>query len=349
MVDTNSARGRLAGAAHTLLDPGASRERLRDAARALFERCSELAGPLSEGGGQVEGRARLPDGLAVPPPLAAACILDELRTARFLQGLAAAIEVARTRFGEPVEVLYAGCGPFAPLFLPLAALLPEGSARFMLLDAQPQAIDCVRRLTRACGLAQWLDTAEVADACAWRPPRPPHVLVTESMLAGLRDEGQVAILRALAPQLAPGGLIVPEELTLEACLVDMALGSGALAAQPRRSLGEVLRLRADDLRRGLPLDERPAPWPTAPGIRRPAAERALPAVRLSVPDDAGYALHVLLLTRVRLFGSLELCEGDSGLTCPIVMAALGRVDPGDVLEFRYLLGSAPQLDARVVM
>src|SRR5262249_38287209 len=77
----------------------------------------------------------LPAGPAISPLDAGRCLLDPRRTAIFLRGLHAAVQEAKRRFpGEVIHVLYAGCGPFAPLCLPLLPLLAGQAVRFTLID-----------------------------------------------------------------------------------------------------------------------------------------------------------------------------------------------------------------------
>jgi hypothetical protein len=319
-----AARARLTAVARVLLDPAAEPGEAFTAAQTLFDLCCEQGGfDGSPGARSLEG-LRLPAGVAIAPLAAARCVLDFARTRAFLRGVDAALATARARFGDLVEVLYAGCGPFAPLFLPLTTALPAGAARFTLLDAHAASIDCVRRLARAFDAERWLAAAEMGDACTWRAPRAPHVIVAEVMQAGLEREPQVAVTRALAPQLAPGGVFVPEEITLSVALADLSREFGLAPAPARVELGDVFRLRAD-----VP------PVPPSP-------------VRVAVPADAGPSRPVLLLTRVRVHGEIELRECDSGVTYPRVLGALGQVGPGAVLEFRYRPGPDPGLDARVV-
>ena len=68
---------------------------------------------------------RTPNGLAVSPTMAAMCADDYMRTIMFLRGLHdAVVERLKRISGRPLRVLYAGCGPYATLAVPLMTLFP---------------------------------------------------------------------------------------------------------------------------------------------------------------------------------------------------------------------------------
>src|SRR5215475_10677268 len=95
----------------------------------------------------------LPAGSAISPLDAARCLLDPWRTAIFLRGVYDAIQEAQRRFpGEVIHVLYAGCGPFAPLCLPLLPLLAGQAVHFTLLDVHARAIESVQAIMAALRL-----------------------------------------------------------------------------------------------------------------------------------------------------------------------------------------------------
>ena len=91
-----------------------------NAAAGLYSLCSSVTG-IDEYSAHADdsGGTRLPSGEAISPRDAARCVLDYSRTSKFLRGLYASILEARQRFPDAaIEILYAGCGPFAPLAIP---------------------------------------------------------------------------------------------------------------------------------------------------------------------------------------------------------------------------------------
>lgn len=318
------ARERLAAGAAPLLDPLAAAGEQRAAAERLFELCCELAGLPRDGAGLADEPTRLSQGRALGPLSAARCLLDFKRTATFLQGLRAALDEARGRFGGPAEVLYAGCGPFAPLFLPLTSVLPEGAARFTLLDLHEQAVATLRRLVLACQAEPWLAEAHVADAFAFEPGRPAQVVVVESMQRALEHEPQVALMHHLAGRLAPGGLLLPEEIELSVALADLGCEFGSGVERVRTRLGSLLRVGSR--------------------ARADGGPAAAASLRCRVPDGAAPG-HALVLTHLRVHGPHALGDYDSGITYPMVLHGLGVLDPGCEFEVRWRGGPDPVVEA----
>lgn len=327
-------RAALRSLTETLLAPRTDSTTLQEAAEALYGLCARLA-EFDEIAAP-DASLQLTQGVALDVLSAASCIRDATRTSRFLQGVRAAVEVARSRFESPVRVLYAGCGPFAPLALPLTTVLSPEHVRFTLLNVDPGATDLLLRLVHALDAATWIDAVKTADALEWRATSPPHVIVVECMQRALTREPQVALMRHLAPQLAPGGLFVPQEIRLDACLADLRHELGAQLdeaplsdnAQVDVELGTIMDLRAAALQHG-------AAAPAGP-------------VQVVVPAYAGAERHLLVRTLIRVFESVMLGDRESGITQPLVMHALGHVASGTRLEFRYEYGPDPGPRCRVV-
>ncbi len=77
----------------------------------------------------------LQNGVAINPQAAAFCIMDYQRSVVFIRGVYSAIKTARRRFeGQSIKILYAGCGPFATLLLPLLTKFQPGELDIFFLD-----------------------------------------------------------------------------------------------------------------------------------------------------------------------------------------------------------------------
>ncbi|MFL5080677.1 MAG: hypothetical protein ACJ8DU_12175, partial [Microvirga sp.] len=113
----------------------------------------------------------LPDGDAISPESAARCILDYTRTSQFLRGLRLALQAALERFSErPLDILYAGCGPFAPLGLLLTHRFGPLDVRFTLIDIHELSLSSARRVFEAFGRGEFIGDCLACDAATYRHP-----------------------------------------------------------------------------------------------------------------------------------------------------------------------------------
>jgi len=272
----------------------------------------------------------VPAGSASSPLDAGRCLLDVRRTAIYLRGVHDAIKEAQLRFPEEViHVLYAGCGPFASLCLPLLPLLAGQAVHFTLLDVHARAIESVQAILAALRLDGAKVDCLVRDATQYRHPdqRPLHVVVSETMQRALEKEPQVAILMNMAPQLTPGGLMVPETIAVDAVLTDMAqeLGGNSRVPEPwsnRVPLGRILELDR----------ERACAWAAA------GVPSHLPPARISLPSCVAAQNSLVLTTTIRTFGMHQLREYESGLTHPLMVNGWRA---GEDVEFTYQLCDKP--------
>jgi len=294
--------------------------------RLLAERLSGI--DMSAGLNIGEGQSWLPSGLAVSPVNAALCAREFLRSAAFIQGAGAALEQAATRCeGRPVRVLYAGCGPFAFLLLPLMALWPPGRAQFTLLDIHEEALAPARALVTALGLDAAVAAWVRADAATVRldPEALPDVIVSETMSAALLREPQVAITRNLLGQ-APAALMVPAEVRVDCVLCERPDETGAW--QETLSLGQVFALDAAAV----------ASWDAAP-------DGVLPGATLILPEPRMPRRRLRLLTEITVFGDIVLTRGQCSLNTPRYLAFPAELQGGQRLQFRYRLGPNPGIEA----
>jgi hypothetical protein len=270
----------------------------------------------------------LPSGKAIAPKWAAACVLDFARTAAFLRGTEAALHAALARFPErPIEMLYAGCGPFAPFALMLATRFDPAQVRVTLLDVNPRSLECARGLFESFGSAHIVRAAVQADAATyvWPCERPLHVVLIETMQRALEKEPQAAVVLNLAPQLCEGGILVPERIAVDLCLYDPAR---EFSVANSHGTFEDTRLR---LCLGTALEL------TAESARSLARNGDYPVTVLDVPADACH-LPAMLRTTITVFGDHSLGEYASGITTPLHLPDLGGARR---IRVRYVGGPQP--------
>lgn len=115
------------------------------ALRDLFERRTHFC--IDQDRDIATGQTRLASGLAISPTLAAMCARELFRTLAFIRGLAEAINDAMHP-DRPVRVLYAGCGPYALLAVPLMTVFSSAQVTFTLMDIHQECLDSAQALDR---------------------------------------------------------------------------------------------------------------------------------------------------------------------------------------------------------
>lgn len=323
LATLHASQAGLARIARTIADPARSLESLIGVTgelQAFVERHTQLvmesANPLTEGG------STLPSGRAISPLQAALCAREMLRSAAFIQGLASAIR-ARLNDAAPVAVLYAGCGPFALLALPLMAIFSPRQVQFTVLEVHEEALGHARTLIDELGYNAHVAAFVCTDAATWRiaPDAVPDVIVSETMNTALGKEPQVAIMRNLFAQ-APQATLVPSAISVHVG------AEGNTSAEPCSEWGKVFEINAQRI-----LD-----WQSIDAPRLPAASITLPA-------DLGYGAR--LLTRIEVYGEIRLGDYDSSLNLPLQLPGKPTLKGKETLAFSYQLGSAPGLACEV--
>jgi hypothetical protein len=335
--------------ADELLSHQAGDDGLSAAVTELYSMCSSVTGIEGSKHADDSDGTGLRDGTAISPEDAARCVLDYGRTSKFLRGIHAAILEAQKRFPNTViEILYAGCGPFAPLAIPLTSRFSSTEIQFTLLDIHKRSLDAAQRIFQAFGLTTFVRGYIQCDAASYKQDAPHviHIVVVEAMQAALEKEPQVAITINLARQLCPAGIFIPERIAVDCYLCDLtkefttlpaeaddanSLSAGSGKSKVRVKLGGVLVLTAESCRQALASGNS--------GEHR--GESLSPTVTLDVPKDLDGEFNLMLLTTINVFDSIALGDYESGLTYPKILYDLGKVRRGTKIELEYHLGDRP--------
>jgi len=311
----------------------------------LIAETGKLAGLLVErsdfhieaGRDIASGETRTDNGLAISPTMAALCLREPVRTAAFIRGAAQAIRDKCSVTDRPLRVLYAGCGPYAPLVIPLMSLFPSRMAQYTLLDLHARSLESSRAIVHALGFSGHVSGYVHEDACSYSIPdhQKPDIIISETMNACLDKEPLVAIACRLLDQ-APDAVILPSRVGIDACLMDVSKEFRLLESdhvgelpKPRRDrvfLGRVFELNAENARS----------WASMNVDR-------LPANRIFIPSPLEERYQAMLLTRVQVYGKIELRDYDSSISCPRPVRGAMPIRGGEVLQFYYRLAQEPAL------
>lgn len=326
----------------TILDESTSRTRLREVLDDFSRLCTQVGGikaDVSFDGGA--GDELLPTGVAINPQAAAHCVADYGRTVAFIRGVNAAIAALLPRVDSgPLKILYAGCGPFATLLLPLIGRFGCNQLEVTLLDIHSEALDCVNRLVEHFGLAQYGISTVQADASVYQHHEPLHLIVAETMQKALEQEPQLAVTANLVPQLHPQGEFVPQEVAVDLCLAQLA----TVTTKPgfvcpaeidvhKRQVASLVRLNRSQISPVMATSEQD---------KLTGATQVLATV-VSIPGRLlGPGAELVMFTRIQVFGPYTLEDYESEITLPSKVHDIPTPVASAEVAVAYHLGKYPR-------
>ncbi len=292
---------------------------------------------------------RLQTGKATSPADAVNCFSDTLRTVKYIRGGYQAIQDLQKIFpNERLHVVYAGCGPFAPLMLPLCALFTPDKLSLTLIDIHRESLDSVKLLARSLDLESSIKEYLCEDASLYRFPEevPIHMMVSETLVQGLIIEGHVSIVHNFSDQILENGIIIPETIIVDAKYIRPEVefqpcppllppgiaGPRSRAVQSQRiTMGRVFDVSLE-----------------AAGTWKESAchdvnnHVILPANTLDTPEDIPAGYEFALFTELKIYKDIVLREYESGLTHPLI-TNFQPLDGGKRLAFCYAVNDEPSL------
>lgn len=331
-----------------LLDEASPSASLRDALDAFAQLCSDVSGIAPDPSFDAwAGDSLLEDGVAIAPEAAAHCVKDYQRSVVFIRAVNAAINAARARFAnQQIEILYAGCGPFATLLLPLLGRFKAGELDVHLLDIHRQSLDSAQRLIEHFGLQVHRIQYVQGDACSYRHPGKPHLIIAETMQKSLEQEPQFAVTANLATQLHDRGMFIPEKIEVTLCLADLEAESDAIKRGESLDTDTLVKAgRRYPLATVVHLTHESA----AALLQRAKKDKAtgviaLEPVDVTLPNIAGLQdFSAALFTRIQVYEQYQLRDYESEITLPLRCTEMTPLQPGDQYQAQLQLGSYPRV------
>ncbi|MEP5766690.1 MAG: class I SAM-dependent methyltransferase [Halieaceae bacterium] len=307
----------LATIASTILDETRSPAAVRAALDQFQQLCSDHSGvePDRSFSAWAED-SFLDSGVAINPQAAAHCVTDYRRSVVFIRALHAALQDALQQFTQrPLQILYAGCGPYATLLLPLLQYFRPGELEIHLLDIHQRSLDSVAQLLAHFQLEAHNISLVHADASDYQHPEALQLIVAETMQKSLEQEPQVAVTTNLAAQLCAGGIFLPQQIDVELGLTERE--------QALHTPGDYLPLaRAFTLRAD-----------SAPELA--SVELVIPAIERLEQHSA------LLFTSIQVYRQYRLQAYEAEITLPRPCPELMPLRAGARHKLHYRLGSYP--------
>lgn len=263
----------------------------------------------------------LDSGKAISTAGAAHCLLEMVRTAKFLRGIKEAfdakIQANTTNF--PINVLYAGTGPYATLVTPLLQLYGTSQLQVDLLDINEESLQSAIRVITDLGFGQFIRTTIIDDAAKIKLNSAYDVVISETMQAALKKEPQVAIMQNLIPQCSANTIFIPQEITVNAELISKEKWNSATYIFDtiyRIELGEVVRVNSETLNR--------------------IGQKKV----FAMAKNNSNCKTLILTTNITVFGNHRLANSDCSLTLPLKMNNVAD-NQSEHVSFWYEQGNVP--------
>lgn len=290
----------------------------------------------------------LPGGVAINPQAAAHCVQDYQRSVVFIRGVHAAINALKFRFADtPLEILYAGCGPFATLLMPLLGKFSPDDLNITLLDIHQSSLDSAELVLEKFGLGAHAAHTVQGDACVYKHPQKLHLVIAETMQKSLEQEPQFAVTANLAPQVFAEGVFIPQRIEVSLSLADLEK--------------ETVFYHTPDTANPPSPDESPRRYPIATlcslspdnaatqcqaALYNPHSEKLeLEPEIVEIPRvDNIDRLNAALFTRITVYERYCLEDYEAEITLPMQCHELEPLSGGERYTVSYQLGTYPKFN-----
>ena len=275
-------------------------------------------------------------GVALSSLGAADCVDDHLRTTFFIKG----VHTALTRLfdknpGKPVNVLYAGCGPYATLLLPLLPLFPSTAINAIVLDINSPSLECVQNIIKAVGLQAHQLKLECADATTFTKPDDFEIdlCISETMHYALTSEPQVAIIKNLAPQLPAHGILIPQQISID-------LAFSFFSKEPSLREGNHIKAAATA---SYPLRVPLGRLFTISKVHSPhVKDGKFQSGFYTIPENFENCPDICLYTEVLIIEGISLKTAESYITNPYCVASLWNYSESESVRLTYDFSEIPR-------
>lgn len=187
----------------------------KNAATTLFNFYEKLSDKLLLNS-KMDSSTKINGGIALSHEHAADCIIDHLRTTKFIKGIyACVLELKKMYPGEVINILYAGSGPYGTLIIPILSEFKNVEINVTVIDIHESSIKCLRQIVEYLGFEKYIKEYVIDDASVYKGLKEEyHLVISETMDVALTKEPQVMITKNIVPMLKKDGFLVPQEIAV---------------------------------------------------------------------------------------------------------------------------------------
>lgn len=293
-----------------------------------------------------QGEILLENGIALSRNDAANCIKDYKRTASFINGVYKAIISTLEKFpNTKINILYAGCGPYAPLILPLLSFFKPEQLSVTLVDINESSIKTVKKIVSELKFEPYISSIIIADAIEYKHEvlNSLHIIVTETMFHALTKEPQVAITQNLVPQLVKGGILIPEE-------INVSLGYSFFAKEPYLNQYNNEYNITNESNQNIKRES----LETLFTINKNESKRTIHSYPYyfeskwyNPPESFNETPDICIFTSVTIFDTIKLQYEDSLITNPFCIKSLYNLNKQSQFKIKYSIKNAPKWEISV--
>lgn len=303
--------------------------------KALLLELSETNIDSSENRSNVQ----LDSGVAIGTSWAIFCIDDFVRTKKFVKGLFRAVKDLKNKREKPLHILYAGCGPFATLALPLLASYSEEEIQFTLLEINKQSYETAQNVIEKLGFKRHIKAFRNVDATKYKISESERVdiLLSETMQRALEKEQQVTILIHLLRQLDKNVVLIPEKITLFLGLRNLKDNLENSTAIDRvmtwGKVEKVFELSKAEMQKIEVLN------------REENGEINFPEKTVNLPEEVySHDCDLAILTEIQVYDQEKITTNESGLTLPLIIENVPQPEGEEMkIKMQYKIDATPGL------
>lgn len=278
------------------------------------------------------------NGKALGMAWAALCIDELMQTKIFVKGLFKAIEHTQQQKKGTLHILYAGCGPFATLILPIMATYSAQEVQFTLLEINEVSASNAKQLINKLGFSDYIKGIHIADATQYILDTDVDIVLSETMQHGLVKEQQVPIVMNLMQQVSKETILVPEKITVELGLINYNTLLRRTEETPETAyctrIGELFELSAEHIATYADI------------IEQKDKKIVFPKKTFVLPKEQINRFPQLsMLTDIQVFGNEKLVLNQCSLTMPVRLNSFSETETDDhQIEIGYKIDEVPGFD-----